>query len=65
MLQFPIQSTLFRAQDQGQTPLHADVPVEIYLMSALDQPLQFEEGSPIGRTIAQLSAFAGPDARIQ
>ena len=44
MLQFPILSTLFHAQDQEKTPLHADVPVEIYLMSALDQPLQFEEG---------------------
>ena len=63
-----------RAQDHGKPPLHADVPVEIYVMSALDQPPQFEErdsiyfieeGSPVGRTITQLAAFAGPDARIQ
>ncbi len=57
-----------RAQDKG-TPfqLHADVPVEIYIMSPLDRPPVFvkrdnvyyiRENSPVGRVITQIEAKA-------
>ena len=55
-----------RAQDNGQPfQLHADVPVEIYIMSPLDRPPIFtkrdnvyyiRENSPVGRVITQLEA---------
>ena len=55
-----------RAQDKGQPfQLHADVPVEVYIMSQLDRPPIFakrdnvyyiRENSPVGRVITQLEA---------
>lgn len=63
-----------RAEDGGKEPLHTDIPVEVYIMSPLDQPPRFEERdsiyfleeeSPVGRTIAQLSAVPAPDSEIQ
>ena len=62
-----------RAEDGGSPPLHADIPVEVYIMSALDHPPKFvnrnsvfflEEGTPVGRTIAELSAISAPDSQV-
>ena len=63
-----------RAEDGGRNSLHADVPVEVYIMSSLDTPPHFEnqdsiyfieEGSPVGRTIAELSAVSSPDSLVK
>jgi protocadherin Fat 1/2/3 len=63
-----------RAQDGGRAPLHEDIPVEIYVMSPLDEAPRFEEhdttyfleeGSPVGRTVAELSAFAPPEGKVR
>ena len=52
-----------RASDTGREPLYADVPVEILILSDLDQPPQFEEheqfyfiseGSSVGQTVTTL-----------
>ena len=62
-----------RAEDGGSNPLHADIPVEVYIMSALDRPPKFvnrnsvyflEEGTPVGKTIAELTALSAPDSQI-
>ena len=68
-----------RALDSGREALYADVPIEIMILSVLDQPPQFEEhekfyfiseGSPVGQTVATLragvqTAGAGPDSETQ
>ena len=62
-----------RAQDSGKSALHSDVPVEIYVMSPLDEAPRFnehdvtyfvEEGSPVGLTVAELSAVSAPDSQV-
>jgi hypothetical protein len=59
-----------RAQDGGRAPLHADAPVEIYIMSPLDKPPVFEprdnvyyihENSPVGRVVASVKAATGEE----
>ena len=63
-----------RAEDGGKEARHADVPVEVYIMSSLDTPPYFEkqdsvylieEESPVGRTVAELAALSAPDSRLQ
>ena len=63
-----------RALDNGRDVLYADVPIEIMILSVLDQPPQFEEhekfyfiseGSPVGQTVATLRAVVGPDTHSQ
>ena len=62
-----------RALDSAREALYADVPIEIMVVSVLDQPPHFEEhekfyfiseGSPVGQTVATLRA-AGPDSDTQ
>ena len=54
-----------RAQDKGFPSLHAEVPVEVYIMSPLDRPPIFErkdtlfyvdENSPVGKVVVTLTA---------
>ena len=72
-LQGEVYQFFVRARDQGEPTLHADVPVEVYVMSPLEKPPQFEErdsvyfieeSSPVGRTVAELAAAAGPDSEV-
>ena len=62
-----------RATDQGAPALHADVPVEVYIMSPLEQQPTFEErdttyfmeeSSPVGSTVTELSANAGSESEV-
>ena len=62
-----------RATDRGRPAHHTDVPVEVYIMSPLEQPPHFEERDsvylieekcPVGHTIAKLFASAAPESEV-